>query len=105
MVVVGQTLSSALGKQVMALTRFTSLGSKDFSFGTNGVQTINATLVHDQGATGVGIDSNGKIIIVGGPNDRADHSQGALILYARLSSAGAVETTKLTTFPNTTSGR
>lgn len=92
-VVVGSALKSGTADYDFAVTRLKSDGSIDGSFGASGIQTIPFNLGgnNEEEATGVAIDANGKIVIVGRVqrSSTGDFDFGIV----RLNSDGSLDTT------------
>jgi uncharacterized delta-60 repeat protein len=67
-VVAGQVYNPATGNDDFSVARYTTSGSLDDTFGANGLQTTDFGSANDN-ATGVAIQSDGKIVLVGGVYD------------------------------------
>jgi uncharacterized delta-60 repeat protein len=90
-------------KSVLALARYTASGSPDRSFAGDGVQTIDANPGGQEGFAGVAVQSDGKIVAVGGAGS------GFLVVRLRpdgtldgtFGSGGIVKTNLGGSFPDT----
>lgn len=88
MLVVGGARPSSV--EDFGVTRFNANGSLDTSFGVNGVYTLDITATKTDRATGVGVQSDGKIIVAGYTRFASGNDNFAVI---RLTAAGALDTT------------
>ena len=88
-VAAGFAISQNGGVQNFAVARYTSNGILDTSFGTGGITQIDFGNCC-QGATKVLMQSNGKIITVGGSNGESPEDD---FLLARLTSDGSLDAT------------
>ena len=88
MIVVGGARPGAT--EDFGVARFNSDGSVDTGFGTSGVYTLDVTAGRTDRATGVGVQSSGKII-VGGYTRSVTQSDNFTLI--RLTATGALDTT------------
>lgn len=83
-ILVGYTIIS--GNQQVAVIRFTSNGTLDGSFGTNGIVTFDVPLSSPDRGAGVAIQADGNIVVAG--------LSGSEVLVLRLNSTdGSLDTT------------
>jgi uncharacterized delta-60 repeat protein len=90
--IVGVGETSELGSQDMAIVRYNTNGSLDTSFGNQGelIITLNANPSVSDGANGVVVQSDGKIVVSGYDFDM---TAGTVIAVVRLNPNGSLDQT------------
>ncbi len=87
-IVAGSSLAQN-GFSAFAAARFTSNGSPDTSFGTNGAVLIPVAQFGNDDANALAIDSSGRIVLAGNTNTG---SQSGDFAFARINSNGSIDT-------------
>lgn len=78
------------GSRDILLLRVTAAGNADFTFGSNGIVTTDINSGND-GASGVAVQNNGKIVLVGSTSDQTTSTEQYVV--ARYDSSGLLDTT------------
>jgi uncharacterized delta-60 repeat protein len=89
MLVAGEIMLPSTSKAHFAVVRYNTNGTIDTSFGTGGTTTIAMSATGNESARSVIVQADGKIVLAG----YANRGSGDDIALARLTAAGALDTT------------